>query len=218
MKSSSFFRLTSIASFLTVALLVVLGLIPWPFDFEFPGEAVLTGSLALSPTIFAQYLSRLHLMYAIDNLLITSWFIAWIGLGKLVRKRNKLMGNIVLVLGLIGPLLDFTENEFVWAMLAGIQSGLTPPINWFLAWTLIRRLSYVLPFVAGTVAALSYWSNRRSERIICLTGLALTAIAMVCLFIPALSLVPNLWWLFWFAGTGFLLWKKARKPAKTATA
>lgn len=70
-------------------------------------------------------------------------------------------------------------------------------------------MSYWLPFIGAVCAAFGLWSAKTLGKIAAIIGSVLVIVAIVGLYWPGLSLLPNLWFLFWIACSGLLLWQHA---------
>jgi hypothetical protein len=209
MSIRSVLRIGAIGAAVSVLMLVAIAVIVAPFGFADPTEEILAGHEGLSPTRFDQYIAVLPALYAIDSIFIVGWIVGWVGVAALVRTRNEWLGKVALVIGLIGPILDFTENEIAWALVDGYRQGISVPVGWFMGWRVIRQLSYLIPYAAATVVAVGLWSQKPLERMVTGVGTVLVAIAIVGVYVPALSLVAYLWWLVWFVCISVLLWRRA---------
>ncbi|MCK4489975.1 MAG: hypothetical protein KAU23_06925 [Anaerolineales bacterium] len=53
------------------------------------------------------------------------------------------------------------------------------------------------------------WSAKALDKIAAIIGLVFVVVASIGLHSPGLSMLPNLWFLFWFACSGLLLWQHA---------
>ena len=208
MNTSHILRIGAIGSAIVVLMFVAIAIVLLPLDWAVPGDRILSGQAQLTP----ERLEILRTAFIIDSVLIMGWIAGWVGIAMLVRDRNVAMGNIALALGMIGPILDLVENGIVW-MLVESPQALPPALSWYLAWKGIRYLSYVVTFAAAVVASMGLWSQKPLDRVMCVIGTVCVAVAVAGLFAPVLSLLPDVWWLVWFAGSSILLWKRATEWA-----
>ena len=209
MSVRSVLRMGALGAAVAVLMFVALAVLLWPFDFADPTEEILTGQLELSSAGLDRYIAIVPTYFAIDSLFILGWIVGWVGIAALVRTRNKLLGEIVLVIGLVGPILDFVENEIAWALIAGYRQGMPVQVGWHLGWKIVRQLSYLIPYAAAVVAAVGLWSRKPLDRVMTGVGTVFVAVAVVGLYVPALSMLAYLWWLTWFICAGVLLWRRA---------
>jgi hypothetical protein len=200
-------RFTALGAF--IVPLTLMGILPLfaALDYTIPGQLLLSGQV--DPTLLDSHIRLLGTAYIIDTVLILGWVLGWIGLTLLIREKNRVLAAVSAVFGLTAAALDFGENALVWAAAETLRSGLTVSGNRYYLWSVIRNLSYVLAFAGAFAAAVGLWEKRILNRIMGIIGTAGTLIAVTGLFIPALSLLSSIWWLFWFACGGILLWKKA---------
>jgi hypothetical protein len=204
MNTKHVLRIGAIGSAVVVLMLIAIAIVLLPLDWAVPGDGVLSGQAQLTP----ERLNVLQAAFTIDSILILGWFAGWAGIAMLVRNRNMFMGNMTFVLGMIGPMLDFAENGIVWTLVESPEV-LPPPVSWYLAWKAIRYASYVVTFAAAVVASMGLWSRKPLDRTMCAIGTAGVAVATTGLFVPAFSLLPNVWWLVWFGCGSLLLWQRA---------
>jgi hypothetical protein len=190
-------------------MFVALAVILLPFDLADPVEEILAGQLESSLADVDRYIAIVPAYFAIDSILIVGWIVGWMGVAVLVRARNRLLGRVVLVIGLVGPILDFAENEIAWTLIGGHQQGVPVQVGWYLGWKVVRQLSYLIPYAAAAVAGVGLWSEKPLDRVMTGVGTVLVAVALAGLYVPALSLVAYLWWLIWFVCTSLLLWRRA---------
>ncbi len=209
MSTRSVLRFDAIGAAVSVLMLVALAVIVLPFGFADPTEEILMGQVEPSSPDFDRYIAVIPALYAIDSIFIIGWMIGWVGVAALLRTRNKMLGGVTLVVGLIGPILDFGENEIAWALIESYRRGVSVPAGWYLGWRVVRQLSYLIPYAAAVMAAVGLWSRKPLDRVMTGVGTALVAVAIVGLYVPALSLVAYLWWLLWFICISLLLWRRA---------
>ncbi len=209
MSDRSILRIGTLGAAVAVLMFVALAVLLLPFDFADPVEEILRSQLASSSKDLSHYVAILPAYFAIDSLFILGWIVGWVGIAVLARSRNKLLGEIVLVIGLVGPILDFAENEIAWALIEGYRQGMSVQVGWHLGWKIIRQLSYLIPYAAATLAAVGLWSRKPLDRVLTGVGTVFVAIAVVGLYVPAFSMLAYVWWLTWFICAGLLLWRRA---------
>lgn len=191
--------------------LVSLAFISFPQGLEYPGVPILTGQLTLSETELSSYLSTLGFQYILDSLLLLGWITSWAAVGAVVYKRCPFLGVLTLIFGLLGACLDFSENAIIWGVVQRLRIGLPLNGDWLGAWKTIQNLSYWLPFTGAVFAAAGLWNKHWQNRVMALVGTLGIATAAVGMYIPSLFLLPNVWFLLWFVGSGLLLIRYAFK-------
>ncbi len=213
--SRSLLRLGAFGAALSTALLLTMAFVNLPGGLFYPGLPALTGSLPLSPAEQTAYLSGMRLLFALDGLFLAGWVLAWVGIGELVRARQPLLGRLTLLFGLSGALFDFSENSLIWGVLQTYPAGQFMSADWVIAWKAVQHLSYWLPFLAAALTVPALWQGKWAEKAAALTASLLLMPAVIGLYFPDLILLPNLWFLLWFAFSALALWQTAseRKPA-----
>ncbi len=200
-------RVGAIAAVLAALLIVGITFVPWPFDFPMPGDAAISGEVSLNLPEAATFADSVRVLFSIDGVFILCWIVAWIGLSVLVKSRHEMMGQLALVIGLIGPLLDFSENAIMWAITQGIAAGIDPPFGWATAWRVVRHLSYWIPYIAAVIAMVGLWRGKLLDRIICIISVVVMVPGIIGLYVPALELISSVWFLVWFILIAILLWR-----------
>jgi hypothetical protein len=105
-------RIGAISSTVALVMLIIISILILPTELDFPGQEIITGKLDPSSPGFAQYITTFQLIQAFDCVFIIGWFVSWVSVSALVRARNRLLGDVALLLGLIGgPFLDFVEKD-----------------------------------------------------------------------------------------------------------
>lgn len=193
-----------------VSALALLGLaVPtWPIGLVDPIQAILSGQVTPAMPIFDRYFATIPACYIIDDVLIIGWIVGWVGVAALARERNRLLGNVVLALGMVGPILDFVENEIGWALLGMCQQGTPAPTGWLIAWQAIRQVSFMVPYATMVLASPALWSRRLLDRVVVGIGTVGLLAPLTGAYIPDLWLVVLVWWLLWFVGLGLMLWQR----------
>ena len=190
-------------------LLIIMSFVPWPFNFIFPGESVLTGMLSLNPAQISQFISSSGYYLIIETLFIILWFIGWVGIGLLVKVKNKTIGNIVLITGLLGPLLDFLENAFIWGMIKQLEIGIPAASNSFVLYSISSQMSYFFPFTAAVLASV-YLLKKSIPNIIMFAVCSVFIVpAIFSMYIPELHILKVVWFLLFFIASAMLLLKEA---------
>lgn len=203
----------------TVSALVLLSMafISLPVGIEYPGLPVLTGAVSLSVSDSAGYLSGMRTLFALDGVFLLGWILAWTGLSELVRGVDRTRAFLVLSFGLVGALMDFGENGILLGAMDRLVAGVPATGNWIIAWKVVQHLSYWLPFAGALLAAVPLRRFGLLGRIASLVGSILLLPAGVGLYLPILSLVPNVWFLAWFACLAGLLWTHAGEDPNLKT-
>jgi len=203
----SAYKISAIGAAISFLLLIVLAVLPWPFGFEFPGDAVLTGTVSLTAKEMSSFKEYFRLFLFIDTVFIVFWMVAWIGIGSIITKKSPILGIAVLVIGLAAPILDFTENELIHSAVQRFTVDQKTDPQYLMVWDVVRQLSYLLTYSAGALAGLGLWVNGRWGRAMGVIGLVGVIPALAGLFYPELYALSFLWYLAWF-GSGFMvLWK-----------
>lgn len=202
----TFYRITAIAAVVSALLLISMAFIFFPQGLEYPGLLVLTGKLALSAADKTAYSRALRTLFVVDSIFLLGWMVSWLGVARAVRERVPLLGILSLAAGLAGALLDFGENGIIWGVFQNFQAGQALGSDWVARWHLVRGLSYWLPFIGALLAAVGLWRGGWRERVTAIVGSVLVIPAVVGMYVPGLSLLPNLWFLLWFAACAVMLW------------
>ncbi len=202
-------RLGAWGAALSTLLLLAMAFIRLPAGMFYPGLPALMGRLLLAPAEQAAYLTEMRLLFVLDGMFLVGWILAWLGIGELVRARQHLTGWLTLGLGLAGALFDFGENSLILGALQIFESGQVMPVACVIAWKAVQHLSYWLPFLAALLAAPVLWQGGKFEKVFALTSSSLLIPAVIGLYFPNLILLPNLWFLVWFAFSALSLWQEA---------
>ena len=196
------FAVSTVMFFAIVVILI-------PFNFADPIDEIMAGQVDPATDIFSQYVTILPTYYAIDNVFIVGWIVGWVGISVLVGKRNRVLGSIILVLGLAGPLLDFLENEISWTLISVYEPVTRVPLDWYVGWRIIRQLSYILPYCVAVLVGISLWGEKTLDRVTTGVGL-IGVVALVGMYVPALWVGSHVWWPIWFATLSLLLWQRGK--------
>ena len=196
----------AVSTLMFFALVVILS----SFNFADPVDEILTGQVDPATDIFSQYATILPVYYAMDNVFIVGWIVGWVGVTVLVGERNRVLGSIILVLGMAGPLLDFLENEISWTLISVYQPATQAPLDWYVGWRIVRQLSYIISYSVATLVGISLWSRKTLDRVTTGVGTIGVVIALMGMYIPALWVGAHLWWPVWFVTLSLLLWRRRR--------
>lgn len=194
----------AVSALMFLAIAVMLA----PFGFADPIDAILRAQVEPATDIFGQYVAILPAYYVIDNVLIIGWMVGVVGVTALVGKRNQTLGNIVLVLGMAGPILDLLETEISWTLIDVCEPSTGAPIAWYASWHIIRQMSYLIPYSMATLVGIGLWSQKTLDRVTTGVGTIGVVIALMGMYIPALRLAAHSWWLIWLVNLGLLLWRR----------
>ncbi len=209
MKTRSLLKIGAIGFSIAALAIPALAVATWTIGWVDPVEEILSGRVHLGMAVFDQYLATIPACYIIDDVLILGWMAGWVGVAVLVRERHRLLGNIVLGLGMAGPILDFGENEIGWALISTLcQHGMSAPTGWLIAWRVTRQVSFMIPYAAMVLASPGIWSRRILDRVVVGIGTVGLVAPLAAAYIPDLWLVIMAWWLIWFAGLGLVLWQR----------
>jgi hypothetical protein len=195
------------ANALAFILLIVMIALPWPFDFAFPGISVLSGDTVLPAKEFAIYLQAMQMNYAVDEIFIICWIIGWSALCMQIGGHLKF---ILLLLGLAGPTLDFTENSYIWQMISMLERGQSANAQLMASWRAIQHLSYIIPFSVSFLLLCGLYIQQTVGIALLLAGGLATAIAIFGLYLPALEIATYLWWLLFFLTASYISWVELR--------
>lgn len=206
MTTRTIYRICAVGAAVAVLMLVMMALFR---DSTISVVDLVAGGKSPGTAELNRAMTYMRTQLAMDVIFIAAWIIGWIGLSLLVRTRNKVIGNVGLIVGLIAPLLDFTENEILWALLQNAPTNSVPQTGWFTAWQVVAQLSYLLTFIGAMIIAIGLWSKHWLDRSMTIIGTFCAALALVGIYIPAISLLPYIWYIVWFAGAALLLWRSA---------
>lgn len=209
MTTRSILRFGALGAAVAFLMLIALAAVVAPIDFVDPAETILLAQLRPVAADLDRYIAVLPTLYAVDSIFIIGWIVGWLGVAALVRSRNVVLGVVALVLGLIGPVLDFVENGIAWTLIEGHRQGLPVPVAWYLAWSVARHLSLVIPYAAAAVAGVGLWSRKPLDMTVTGVGTVLAVVAIIGTYVPALASISMLWWFIWFFCIGLLLWRRA---------
>ena len=206
MKTRLVVQVSALGFLVAVLMFICLGGIWWSFDFVDPIESLLEGQVAPGTDLFKRCLNILPVYYALDNILVLGWITGWVGIMLLIRRQNHFYGNIVSVLGIAGPILDFMENEIARALVSICSQYGQTPTDGLVVWHVIREFSFLIPYTAATLVGVGLWSSRILDRVTtCIGTIGVVIAIMGEYFFPVASMA---WWPIWFANLGILLWRR----------
>ena len=189
---------------------VVIAILAMTANFADPFDEILSGRIVPGADEFNNYISLLPALHIADNLLIFGWIAGWIGASILIGKRYRAFGKIILVLGLIGPLLDFLENEISWALVDIFARETGTPPDLYALWKIVRSVSYIVPYCAAILAGIGIWDKRPFDKIIaCISSIG-AVMAMPGIYIPGIWIISQAWWLIWFASLSIYIFRRAK--------
>lgn len=205
-------RMGSIGAMVATLALIGIVLLAGLFDlfgYIYLIEEILAKKIELPLTDLSRYTAIFQIYMTTDTVFVIGEMIAWVGLAALIQTRAHPLGRVVLVLGLLGASFDFVQNAIEWTLIRGQHLSVSPQPSWFIAWTVVSQLSYLLTYAAVVMAALSLWSKRPLDRVLCVIGGPLTVFAVVGLYVPDWYTLAFLWYLAFFLCVGILLWRRA---------
>jgi hypothetical protein len=208
-------RNASVGAGTAAIVLVAMAFISLPGGMTYPGMGILDGRVILKGAELQSYLGSMRLLFVLDGVFLLGWIIAWTGLAALVQTRAPAFGALVLAFGLVGALLDLTENGIILGALEALEAGQAAPGTWTIVWKAVQHLSYWLPFASALHASTALWSKRPLDRITAFTGSVLLIFAVPGLYFPGFSLLSNAWFLIWFTSLAALLWQRANDMIRT---
>lgn len=166
----------------------------------------MSGSVIVPLADHTKMIERLGRVYFVDSVFIVGWIGAWVGLGLLLEGTSRVIAATATVLGVLGAVLDFAENEISRSLIAAAMEGTLYP-QWLIAHDIVLQLSYLLPFSGAFVASLGLVGLRSvASSVVALVGTFGVMIAMLGVCMPALGLAPSIWFGVWFAGLAWVLW------------
>jgi hypothetical protein len=203
-----FYFCTAAGASLAIVLLIGIAFIPFVEGVGYPGTEVLSGQMQLSSSQFAAYVFSIRLDLWLDGLFLIGCLLAWMGLTLHIHGTHKTLALATLILAVLGILLDFTENTFVWCTLKQVINGDNPGSAWYTPWHISQQLSYWLAFIPAVLSSIVLWKGDGWEKTLSVCGTVLVIPAMLGMFIAALEIVSIVWYLFWFAFAAVVLWRR----------
>lgn len=192
-------------------IIILMSFIPWPFDFSFPGETLFLGKIQLSEIQMNSYIKYVSIFLIIDSLFVICWFIGWVGFGSLIKQANRNIGNLILIIGLIAPILDFMENSFIWGILKFLEAGLPVSPEQFTLYTSVSQLSYLIPFTLGSFTSIYLLKRQLPSILFMIICVGLLIPGIIGIYMPDNFILKIIWFLAFFSTAAFLLISRARK-------
>jgi hypothetical protein len=196
-----------VAALALIGIVLLAGLFDL-FDYTYMIEEILAKKIELSSMDLPRYTVSFQGFLMVDTVFVIGEMIAWVGLAALIQTRAHPLGRVVLVLGLLGASFDFVQNAVEWTLIQGQHLGISPQPSWFIAWTTVSQLSYLLTYTAAVMAALGLWSKQPLDRVLGVIGGPLTVLAVVGLYVPDWYTLAFLWFFAFFLCAGILLWRR----------
>ena len=209
-QNKRFFRIAAIAALVSCVMLLLLALIVFPEEISYPGLDVLTGNHSLSTEDSHQFNQSLQNLYGIDTVFLFGWFISWIGISLIVKEKNPLLGIVSMVFGLLGALCDVGENSVIWSVVQANQGNINLGTQWVILWKSLQQFSYWLPFIGAAIISITLLQKKAIYILLFVIGTLGSLVAGVGVYIPALNMFSNVWFLLWFACIAVVLWQYAK--------
>jgi len=206
MNPKKYLKIAALAAYTAALLLLIMFLMPWSYSFEFPGLEVLTGQINLSPGEFIDYAKDLNRIQMADNFFLIAWAMAWVGFFIVVKRRNRWLGYLSLILGLSAVIFDFTENYYIASALVLTSTDK----GWVSEWEVVLTLSYLLTFAGAMAGSLSFRKKSFTDISMNIGGVFFALIAAISFFIDGWYMVSAGWYLIWFVLLGAVLWKESK--------
>jgi hypothetical protein len=199
-----------------VAVLALIGIVLLAglfdlFDYTCLVEEILAKKIELSSMDLPRYTAGFQGLLIVDTVFVISEMIAWVGLAALLQTRAHPLGRVVLVLGLLSASLDFVQNAIDWSLIRGQHLSISPQPGWFVVWTVVSQLSYLLTYAAAVMTALGLWNKKPLNRVLGVIGGPLVVFAVVGLYVPDWYTLAFLWFFCFFLCAGILLWRRAKE-------
>ena len=194
-------RICAIGAGISLLMLIVMVCLVKILHFVSASDIVQNG-IPMDIAFQGKLIDHTRILTSIDVVFIIGWILSMIGIATLVRTRSKVLGDVALVIGLIAPLLDFTENEILLAMVQYMRYNDTLKV----VWIIIRQFSYLVAFAAAAVIFVGLWSEKKQDRIMCMAGTIPMIPAIFGLYIPWLFFLVIFWYACWFVCVFWFLW------------
>lgn len=202
MKTSQWVRIGAIAFFAAFVCFILLAVIFALFDFTSPVDDIILDGKA---SILDTQRDLLSLLFIVDTLFVICWLVGWIGLYHFLAAQDKRLSVIILVIGILGPLFDFGENEIAWVLIGQSSRIGMMSENWVNFWQLIRQLSFLLPYVATILLGLFMSRKVLRDKITAILFIIGSIFGIFGLYFDALYVPAILWWGVWLLLLGVML-------------
>lgn len=203
---NSNYRLLAYSAAGSTLLLLSMFFVRLPANMSYPGLELLLGDLTLSNNEVSSYFRAMQILFVLDGLFLAAQTITWAGFCQLIQPRNPLFSQLALLFGLLGVIMDLSENSIIWAGILNLQTGHLLVNGWGIAWKTLQHLSYIFAMIAAAIAGISLWSHKPWERVIGLTGILFSSFAIAGLYLPEISFLADLWYPVWFTSLALLFW------------
>jgi hypothetical protein len=199
------FNIYVVGTFVALSCMILLAVFSGSF-FEYDHFKVYAGIDKLDGGELEQYLSYFKFNLSIDSIYLFGHMFMWIGLGLLVKKRNNIIGILIIVSGMLCVILDFSENILRWVYTTAIAKGADGDLSLAIVWNTIIDLSWWQIYIT-VVLVMAGLPKKGTLNIIYLviglTGLILAA-TMYYLDIT----INFIWLLIWHGYSCFYLGKE----------
>ena len=152
----------------------------------------------------------------IDTVLIIGWFLGWIGIYDYMIQKNNKYCLLIFIVGIMGPILDFIENEISWVIIHDVY---TPQSILNNVWLIIQRLSYIFPYLGAILLGISIIKEKKYNKYYSLFLIYGSIIALSGLYFDMLFIPSQAWWPLFFLLSGIFIIKnkpidnKSTKPS-----
>lgn len=202
-----FLRIAAIAAAASCVTLLLMAFIAFPGQITYPGVEVLTGVHPLSAADDVQFSRALQQLYILDTIFLFGWFLSWIAVSTIAKEKHSLLGLLGLIFGVVGAACDVGENSIIWAVMGAHSLDISTGTGWVLVWKAVQQMSYWLPFIGAMLISISLLSKKAINIILFIVGTAGSVLAAMGIFVPALEMFSNVWFLLWFACLAIILWQ-----------
>ncbi|MBN1647334.1 MAG: hypothetical protein JW874_04810 [Spirochaetales bacterium] len=213
-KKNPLLRLGAFGALLTVTAIVAVSVMAMAVDMDY---LKLIGRyfagyqpLPLQQFITCTDLFRVSLIF--DFFLISGQILAWLGLSTLLGRKYPRVFTYVIIIGILGPVLDFVQNSMEWALITGIELNVSVQPSWFFGWTVVTQLSFLLTFAGSFACSFMLYESKVLNRLFTAIGTILIVPAVLGLYFSRLCILSLIWYLLWYLCASLLLLKEKREP------
>lgn len=167
--------------------------------------SVFTDPERLSHEQLSLYSFQLGAAFSIVSIYLIGHFAMWLGYSLIIYRENKLLSYVLVVIGFLSAITDFTEYSIRLAILELIRSQIFDNQLMFGFWLIVRQLSIWLIFLGSMLAALAAFNKKFGKMILLLALLGLITIPIM--YIPGVTKIWYLWLITWHFAACIFLWK-----------
>lgn len=162
---------------------------------------VFVNSKNLSKEQLSIYSNQLNIAFSIVSIYLIGHFSMWLGYSLIIYKRNNLLSYILLAIGFLATLADFTEYATRFAIFELIKNHVLENHLIIGFWLIVRQLSIWLIFLGSVLVSISIF--RIDILLLALLGL----VTIPLMYVFALSKVWYLWLITWHLLSSMILWR-----------